>query len=181
MDSNVQCLRIIRKSSLLEIETYFKESAARDKDKLNWYLGEILDKSILLKLHIWPDNNTLENLLIHYSWRTANIKGKFVDVQRINKMQYLIQQYGDDQSIIDYSRYMNPITIRSIVSKDEEESKINKQDFSFWLEDGLHRSIALGDLLYANKIEFIPIFTYYGTATILENGRIYNFNELTYP
>jgi hypothetical protein len=151
MNRNLQCLKIIRKSSLIEIEISFGESGTRDKDTLNWYLGEIICDTAFLKLHTWVNNSTLDNLLNNYN----GIE------EPDNYFQYI------------------PLTIRQIVKEDIRVSNIiSPYDFSFWLEDGLHRSIASGDLLKRGEIKFHSIPIYYGARIALENNKVYTLNEL---
>jgi hypothetical protein len=174
VEKDIQCLKIIEKSSLCKIELLFGESGAGDKNTLNWYCGHIICETTFLNLRNWVNESTLDDLLSNNNWRENPVKGRFIDVQRVNKMQDIIKKCSDK-----YFQYIPPITIRQIVQDDIKESEINYDDFSFWLEDGLHRSIALGDLLTRDKIKFYSIPIYYGTKLSLENNKVYTLKELS--
>jgi hypothetical protein len=137
-------VKLLRGASLQEVEERFGDCAARALVK-EWFVGCLEQKHEFLLLMNHFSRAPIGDLAAS-NWRQQPI-----DVAKVEALQRTIVErkgYG----------HLLPVVIRDLFADEEAECPTS----TFWLEDGIHRSLAIADLLVKQAQPFTPIEVYYG-------------------
>ena len=130
-------MKVVRAASLEELEQRFGRCASRDLVR-EWLLArlESEDEFLLLMNHF--TRNPIGDLAAS-DWANEPI-----NVKKVKEIQLEILRTSAYGALL-------PVVIRDLFPEEEVESPRS----TFWLEDGIHRSLAIADLLVKDQL-FCP-------------------------